>query len=184
MIPSTDIAALHDAIKTALTAQFPGVTIGFYERPGESVPTPSILFETAEMLPDDPDEIGTEQLAVVINLNAYVALDYKSGKKKALRALVASLMAFIHGKRWGLPVGAASVTGAYPDRIRGRDNDYEVMRVEWTHEALLGIDVWEADQLKDEDGEPLPPPNEVYVSDDPGTPDSHEEIANCGCDAP
>lgn len=184
MIPNTNIDDLHDAILSALTAQFPTCTVALYPRPGEKITTPAILLELEDILADDSDDIGTEQLNVMINVNAYVVLDYKAGKKRNLRSLAGSVMAFVRGKRWEQPVGAANVVGAYPDTIGGREDDYEVMRVEFSHEALLGVDVWEADQLKDEDGEPLPPPNEVYVSDDPGTPDSHEEIANCGCDAP
>lgn len=184
MIPTTNIDDLHTAIKSQLAAQFPNCTVDFYPRPGEQIATPGILLELEDMPANDPDDIGTEQLAVSLNFNAYVVLSYKAGKKRNLRSLAGSVMAFVRGKRWEQPVGAANVVGAYPDTIGGREDDYEVMRVEFSHEALLGVDVWEADQLKDEDGEPLPPPSEVYVSDDPGTPDSHEEIANCGCDAP
>jgi hypothetical protein len=31
---------------------------------------------------------------------------------------------------------------ATPDRFQGSTQEYEVMRVEWEHEALLGTDVW------------------------------------------
>lgn len=181
--PSTDIDALHDAIRDALAAQFPTMQVSYYDRPGEKIPTPSILLDMDDIIPEDPEDTGTEQLACLLNFNAYVVLDYKAGKKKAIKSLAGAVMAFVRGKRWGCPVGAANIAGAYPDRIRGRETDYEVMRVEFSHEALLGVDVWTADQLLDEEGDPLPPPSEVYVSDTPGVANSHEEITNCGCDA-
>jgi hypothetical protein len=183
MIPSVNIDTLHTNIVAELQAQFPTATVDLYGRPGEKITTPGILIELEDMPADDPDEIGTEQLGVSINFNAYVVLDYKSGKKQAVKTMAAAVMAFIRGRRWDCPVGAANVAGAFPDVIAGRENDYEVMRVEFNHEAMLGLDVWTADQLLDEEGEPLPPPSEVFVSETPGVPGSHEEITNCGCDA-
>ena len=183
MIPNIDIDDLHSAIKTALAAQFTTCTVDFYPRPGERIATPGILLELEDMPADDPDDIATEQLGVTLNFNAYVVLDYKAGKKQGVKTLAAALMAFIRGKRWGQPVGAANVVGAYPDVIAGRQDDYEVMRVEFSHEALLGQDVWIADQLVDVEGEPIPPPSEVYASDQPGIKNTYTELAGCGCDA-
>lgn len=181
MIPTTDINALQEAIKSSLETEFTGMTIAYYDRPGEIIPTPSILFEIDDMVSDDPDEIGTEQMAITINFNAYVVLDYKTGNKKAVKALAGAILAFVRGKRWGQAVGAAKTFGAFPDRIRGKERDYEVMRVEFSHEALLGEDFW-----KDEDGvlpwqvylgiSPLIGPDNVefyekiYEGDEPPTP--------------
>lgn len=183
MIPSTNIETLHEAIKTEIAAQFTSCAVDFYPRPGEKISTPGILLELEDLPADDPDDVATEQLAVTLNFNAYVVLDYKAGNKLAIKTFAASVMAFIRGKRWGQSVGAANVVGAYPDVIAGRQDDYEVMRVEWSHEALLGVDVWTADQLIDEDGEPIPPPSEVYVSDQPGVENTYTDLAGCGCDA-
>lgn len=185
MIPSTDIDALHEAIKTTLAAQFPACTVAFYSRPGERIPTPAILLEIEDIMADDPDEIGTEQLAATINVNAYCVMDYKAGKKKSVRSLAASVMAFARGKRWGQPVGAANVGMASPDTIAGREDDYEVMRVEWSHEALLGADVWTADQIVDEEGEPLPPPTDVFVAEVrdamPPAEEDYQNLTDCNC---
>jgi hypothetical protein len=183
MIPSVNIDTLHTNILAELQAQFPDATVALYPRPGEKIETPGILLELEDLPADDPDEIGTEQLGVMLMFNAYVVLDYKAGKKQAVKTMAAAVMAFIRGRRWDCPVGAANVAGGFPDVIGGRENDYEVMRVEFSHEAMLGIDVWTADQLLDDEGDPLPPPSEVYVSDTPGVANSHEEITNCGCDA-
>ena len=140
--PSVNIDTLHENIKAALEDAFEGINIGFYERPGQKISTPSILLEMDDIQADDPDDIGTEQTAATLNFNAYVVLDYKAGKKQAVKVLAAAVLAFVRGKRWDCPVGAGAVIGAYPDRIRGREEDYEVMRVEFSHEVLLGDDSW------------------------------------------
>lgn len=181
--PTTDIDALHAAIKAELAAQFPTCSVDFYPRPGERITTPAILLEIEDMQVDDPDDIGTEQLPVMINFNAYAVTDYKVGKKQAVKTLAGAVMAFARRKRWGQPVGPARVAGAFPDVILGREDDYEVMRVEFAHEALLGLDVWRLDH-EDADGNPLPPTEEVYVAEtmpEGGTPGAPEKIYPCGC---
>ena len=160
-----DLSALHTAIKNALAAQFPTATVDFYSRPGDRVASPSILFELEEIAAEDPDDIGTEQLAVTLRWNAYVVLSYKSPNKLALRALAAAVMAFIRGKRWSQPVGAANVLGAFPDQLDGQPGDYEVMRIEFEHEALLGADVWPGGSL----------PLEIYLGHAPDIGPDHED---------
>ena len=163
--PALDIDALHEAILAAITAQFPDATVDFYGRPGDRVITPGILLEMEDIQAEDPDDIGTEQLPCILNFNAYCVLDYKAGKKQAVKTLSAAVLAFVRGKRWGVAVGAANALGAYPDAIKGKEDDYEVMRVEFSHEALLGLDFWRQDSL-DEDGNPRPIAVEVNISGD------------------
>lgn len=175
-----DIDALHDAIKASLAAKFTDCAVEFYDRPGERIQTPAILLELEEITVPDPDDTGTEQIPVTLMFNAYAVLDYKSGKKQAVKTLAASMMAFIRGQRWGQKVGAASVLGAFPDVVRGKEEAYEVMRVEFSHEALLGLDVWRLDH-EGEDGEPLPEAEEASVSEQG---ENHEKIYPCGCEEP
>lgn len=137
-----NIATLHASIKSALTAGFSGTAVDYYARQGERVAVPAIFFELEEVTADDPDDIGTEQLAVRLKFNGYVVNSYKAGNKLGIRTAAVALMQFIRGKRWGQPVGAANVIGAFPDTMQGQPDDYEVMRVEWEHEALLGTDIW------------------------------------------
>lgn len=137
-----DIAALHAAIKASLAAQFPTATVDYYGRPGDKVPTPGILIELDSIDAADPNDTGTEQLEVVLRFNAYAIRSFgeRDANKLSVRTLTAAMMAFIRGKRWGLSVGAARVIGASPDRIE--TGEYEVMRIEFEHEAMLGTDVW------------------------------------------
>ena len=137
-----DIAALHAAIKSALAAQFPTVTVDYYGRPGDKVATPGILFELESIDAEQPPDMGTEQLPVVLRFNAYAVRQFgeKDANKLAVRTLTAAVMSFIRGKKWGLAIGAARVIGADPARIE--TDEYEVMRIEWEHDAILGTDVW------------------------------------------
>ena len=145
--PAINLDTLHDAIRDALATQFPDARVEFYDRPGDRIATPAILLELEDIPVMDPDETGTEQLPVFLNFNAYVVLDYKAGKKQAIKTLAASVMAFVRGKKWGQPVFPASVVGAFPDVIAGREDAYEVMRIEFQHEALLGPDIWTEDGI-------------------------------------
>ena len=164
MIPSTNLDTLQDAIKDALAAKFPGVTVDFYPRPGERIPTPAIYLEIEDIPSADPDACETEQTEVIINFNAYCVLDYKTGSKKALRTFAAGVLAYVRGKRWGQAVQAAKSVGAFPDRINGQDRDYECMRVEFYHEGLLGDDVWVSDD---------PLPTEVWLGYAPNIGPDH-----------
>ena len=154
MIPTLNLDTFQDALKSAMAAKFPGVTVDLYARPGESIPTPAILLEIEDIPAADPDASETEQTEVTINVNAYCILDYRHGNKKALRTFAAGVMAYVRGKRWGQPVQAARAVGAFPDRIEPKADDYEVMRVEFYHEAALGDDVWTSD---------VPVPTELWL---------------------
>jgi hypothetical protein len=154
MTTPVDIAELHQGIKAGLTAAFPGVAVDYYPRPGAKIQVPALLIDLDEFEADDSDDIGTEQIACTLRFNVYAVRAYKSGNKLALRTMTAATIAAIHRNRWGQPVGPANVVGAFPDQIGGNASEYEVARIEFTHEALLGASVWV------EDGEV---PTEVWL---------------------
>lgn len=137
-----NLDTLHDNIITALRAQYPSCTVADYPRPGDKITTPAIFIELDDIQADDPPDIGSEQTPVTLRFNAYVINDYKAGKKRAVRTLAAAVLQFVRGKRWSTPVGHGMPISATPDRFQGSTQEYEVMRVEWEHEALLGTDVW------------------------------------------
>lgn len=156
-----NIATLHANIKNALAAQFPACVVDYYPRPGDKITTPAIFIELDDIQANQPPDTGTEQTPVVLRMNAYVVESYKTGKKLTVRTLAAAVMQFVRGKRWSCPVGAGMPVSATPDRFQGDTQEYEVMRVEWEHEALLGNDVW----LDDGDV-----PTEVNVSEQGNAP--------------
>lgn len=151
---AVDLDTLHDAIKAAFTAQFEDAAVDFYPRPGDKIGSPSIFLEIEDIVADDPDDVGTEQLAVTLMFNAYVVLSYKDPNKKAIKKFAASVMSYVRGRRWGQPVGPANVVIASPDKVIGQPDDYECMRIEFTHEAMLGADVFAGDGVI---------PTEVYL---------------------
>jgi hypothetical protein len=168
-----NITALHAAIKTALAAQFPTAAVDHYGRPGETLQTPALLIDLDEIDASTPDTRGTEQTEVVLRFNVYAVVKFGQGKKLAVRELAASVLSFVRGKRWSQPIGAAIAVGAYPDNFRATNppanvhtEEYEVMRVEFTHEATLGADVWEFD---------ADPPTEVWVREQ-GNPAEEIEL--------
>lgn len=137
-----NISTLHANIKTALAAQYPTATVDYYPRPGDKITTPAIFIELDDIQAEQPPDMGSEQTPVVLRFNAYVVDSYRAGKKLAVRTLAAAVMQFVRGKRWSTTVGAAMPVSATPDRFQGDTQEYEVMRVEWEQEAILGTDYW------------------------------------------
>lgn len=178
-LSAVNIDDLHSKILADLKDQFHTANVSFYLRPGEAIATPAILLDLEDIQVDDPDDIGTDQTAVTLNFNAYVVLDYKAGKKQAIKSLAASVLAYVNGHRWGSPVGAAAVSGASPDKIAGREDDYEVMRVEFSHAALLGVDIWEDENIGTIPGSVFVSGEVTDVSE--GSNATPEEITNCNC---
>jgi hypothetical protein len=154
-----NLDTLHANIITALAAQYPTCTVDDYPRPGDKIVTPAIFIELDDIQADSPPDMGSEQTPVTLRFNAYVINDYKTGKKRAVRTLAAAVMQFVRGKRWSSPVGQGMPITATPDRFQASTQEYEVMRVEWEHEAILGTDVWI------DDGDV---PEEVNVSEQDG----------------
>jgi hypothetical protein len=186
MIQPVNLELLHAEIRGQLATRFPSATVAFYSRPGDKIATPGILLELEDMPVQEPGDIGTDQLPVYLNFNAYAVLDYKAGSKQAVRLFAAEIMAFVKGQRWDREVTGAQVVGAFPDVIQGKEDAYEVMRVEFQHEALLGQDVWRLDQF-DNEGNLRPLATTVYSAD--AMPEGSElgepaQLYPCDCQAP
>ena len=141
---AVNLTTLHSTIKSQIEAQFPSVqTVESYGRPGEKVLTPAILFELTGIDPDSPSDIGTEQLAVILRFSAYVIFAKETaGYLLQARSLAASLMAFINKKRFGQHIMPAQIVNCEPDDFSPEIETYYTMRIDWTHTAVLGADVW------------------------------------------
>lgn len=146
-----DIVTLHESMRLKLAEKFSGVTVAFYDRPGDEIKTPAVFIELDEAeATASGGDIGTEQVDATLRFHAYVVTKFGKGQKLEVRRLALAVMTFIQGQRWGESVGAADVIGAYPDVFKVANpssnestQEYEVMRVEFIHEALIGADVWE-----------------------------------------
>jgi hypothetical protein len=142
----TTLDAVHEGIVSAIAAQFPDLaTVEAYRLDRKNLPVPACLVELTEMdaLPDD--DPGTEQQAVNARFEARLVIGFRQGNsnpKLQIRKLAAAVAAFVRAKRWGCPIGAAEVLGAYPDDFDPELDQYECWRVEWQQLIYLGDTVW------------------------------------------
>ena len=179
-LPQIDLAVLQEAIKTTIRAAFPSTGAGavkvvdYYDRRTLKIDTPAVLFELTGITPSaPPDDVGTQQFSATLEFSAYVMVSYKETKAKvAVQTLAAKVLALIRGNRWGQKIQQAEVDGAFPDRMEVQNpppnsapqrqaDAYEVWRIDWRHEALLGVSVW------DPDGSITP--SQVWLGIDPET---------------
>lgn len=149
----TDLAALHQAIVTGSAAAFPGVHFEFYRQDRKSLPMGDgvgsnppkayALLELSEMDASEADP-GTDQQALVARFEAEIVMkSLQTNAKVQVRALAGSFASFLRRKsRWpNVLTGPARVVGVYKDDFSPELDQYEVWRVEWTHEIWLGAGV-------------------------------------------
>ena len=141
-----DMVVLHQAIVGAIRRKFPGLNmVEAYREDRASMLTPACLVELIEMEAADELDPGTEQLAVNAKFEARIVLGFRQGEhgaKLGIRQWAAELAVFVNQQRWGLPVGAADVTGCWPDEFDSELGQYECWRVEWQQVIRLGASVW------------------------------------------
>lgn len=182
MSDALSITELHAGIKTTLRAAFPTTgsnavpVIDYYTRPTEKFATPAIFFELTDIgNAAESDDIGTEQLQVTLSFSAYVCVSYRATAAKiALRELVVALMGEVWDNHFGCKVKGAENVTASPDQFsvepggtgNGAMQQYEVWRVDWTHDALIGTSIW--------DTAPEIIPDKVFLGYDPNVGLAHE----------
>lgn len=142
----TSLDAVHEGIVSTIAAQFPDlVTVEAYRLDRKSLPVPACLIELTEMDAVPDNDPGTEQLAVNARFEARLVIGFRQGDKNPkleIRKLAAAVANFIRAKRWGCPIGAAEVVGAYPDDFDPELDQFECWRVEWQQLIYLGDTVW------------------------------------------
>ena len=113
----------------------------------ERVIPKAVTLQLDRIGPENPDDAGTEQWHCEVRLVAHVFVSFlDSDPELEVRKIASKLAAWIYGRRFGCPVGPAKIVDVSPDGLdlpgkTGRDGeaeDYEVFRIEWTHEAFLG----------------------------------------------
>lgn len=150
----TDLAALHVAIADSLAAAFPGVHWEFYREDrknlplgdgvGDNPPKAYGLLNLAEMDASDEDP-GTDQQAVTARFECeLVVKGLRQDAKVGVRVLAGSVAAFLRSRsRWpGVVNGAMKVAGCYKDDFSPELDQFEVWRVEWVQDLVLGTGVW------------------------------------------
>lgn len=172
MSDAVDIAALFGAIRTTLAAQFVDLevyAVGSERKQGMKIPCCTLNVEDFEKADND---LGTEQLSVVLRFETSLVLGAKSETAKQQAVLLAlSFATFIDGQRWGLTMEPAQFESASPDEFSPALDKYEVWTVAWAQEVTLGESVWTNDGTL---------PQTVLVSTSPeiGEPneDKYEEV--------
>lgn len=174
MNDSIDLDELHAGIAAGLRAAFSEEalpTIGYYARPGEKITVPAVFFELEDCGPasDSSGDIGTEQFDATLEFSAYVVVTSRGrgAAQLAVRKLALAVAAAIRGQRWGCQVTDAKITDCGPaEFISAPSREYCAYRVGWTHDALVGTSVWNAEGVI---------PETVYIGIEPDTGPAHED---------
>jgi len=149
---TTDLEALHTAIRDQIAAAFPVFqTVEFYrDDEGEGMTTPACLLEMEEFQDTDEDP-GTGQICMSLRFSARLILTRENGPDAPMqsRLSAAALSAFINKNRFGGQVSPAHVLmGSRDDFSPSLLGRFSIWRIEWVHrEAFFGASVWAGDNL-------------------------------------
>lgn len=166
-IKTIDLDAFHAAVIAAIQAQFPFfVTVEDYPEDRKEIQTPACLIEIEEMDADDGRDPGTEQQAMNMKCCARIILGFRTATvRREARKLAGAFSAFLRFQKFGQPVGEGRLIGAYQDAFEPSLDQFEVWRVEWSHVAYFGTDVWDVTGIT---------PTAVFVGWSPDIGTGHE----------
>jgi len=150
----TDIRELHEKISARLKELFPDATaVAYYERFDDAPTAGTINFGLSQIT--QADDIATEQFSATLDWDVFFVgdnLDDAQGLVSAFENATTLLSALSLGERFGANVSAPRVEGAFVDVISyGGDNAggannasaTVVVRVSFSHDAILGANVHE-----------------------------------------
>ena len=181
-LPEVDLDALLNGIITKIKGKFPALkTVDDYVRVQEALTVPAVAIEITGIESDGNGDCGTEQFAAILTFSAYCIVSYKAeaGQKGQRRSvsLAGQIAALVKTETWGCPVGLAKEINAVPDYFRKKTKvpeEYYCFRVDWQHEALLGVSVWdEFDALSETQGVPAGPEARIFVGMAPNIGPDH-----------
>jgi hypothetical protein len=152
-LPEIDLQVYHENACEQIAEALTDIVqvVAAYPRFETVIPKTAITIELDTFTPDNPDDMGTEQFAANLRFVAFVFVSFLEDDAKLLvRKIGARLAAFVYGQRFGCPVGPAKIVVGSPDDMslpgktgrNGEGEDYEVWRVEWSHDAFMGTNVW------------------------------------------
>jgi hypothetical protein len=169
------IEEMHKRIKDAIADDHPGVYVDVYPELQKTLQIPAVLIELAELRQDDDQ--GTEQLPLIAFFEARCIVAPEDNGMMNVRKLAASVAYSIYrSRRFCLPIMPAVIINVAYDVMKPELDEYDVWVVEWTHNILVGEDLWKADVLPREiilgkppahTVQPMPPgeliPEKVFV---------------------
>lgn len=144
---STDLDALHIAIRDQIAKQYPCFrTVRFYkDDESEDMATPACLLELTEMESEGYDP-GTGQLNASLRFSARLVFsrEHSAAAPLQIRLAAASLAAYLQHRRFSGCVSPARFLNASEDFLRPDiPGKWCVWRIEWVHEeAMFGRNVW------------------------------------------
>lgn len=140
-----NIDILQDQIAASISEKFPDyVVVEFYREDRQTLPTPAILLELVDFEPEPEENDGTERIPLRLNFEARIVIGFRSETaERAIRRMSAALAVFIHDNTFGTEAEPAVLTAASPDDFDAGFDRYLVWRLEWSHLAFLGQNVWD-----------------------------------------
>lgn len=149
-IPSVSVAQVHNAIVTQLSGlltQFGIVYVQDYPRQVDKLEVPAVLLDVEQM--DVLNDPGTEQTRMSLRFSAVVVVGSLRNDaagldpRMSVRVLAMAVAHAINRQRWGIDgCGPAKVQQVQPDAFDPRLDRFECWRIEWTHEVMVGDDIW------------------------------------------
>ena len=112
-----------------------------YPNPREEVVAPAVFLEVANY--GIGDDIATEQLALIANLEARVVVDSTiENAETACQSLACELANVIHLNSFGCEVSPAKLSGISRDFFKPDFDMYICWLIEWSHYFYVGDSVW------------------------------------------
>lgn len=164
-----DLSTVLDAIRDDLAAKFPAIGIYVAEDVDEvdGAPLPAALLQLLDIAPRPDDNPLNGQFACEIHVELSLILGRRTHqvRRKTVQA-AGAIAAAVNGERFGVRWGAAVVVDTGPDEFAPAAQQFDVWRVEWVHDARVGVPVdLELDDL----------PAEVLTSWAPEIGAAHED---------
>lgn len=162
-----DLNLWHDSVISELKSISVLKTVDNYPREKKKITTPAAFLELTAITSRSDDNPNTEQLNATLEAEVRIICGYRTKNvKQVVRALAAQVAYTLDGERFGLPVQPARVGGCWPDEFDTELDQYEVWRVVFTQDVLLGQSVFDDDGIV---------PESMYVGYSPDTGVPHED---------
>lgn len=144
-----DLVQYHQAVIDTLAGVFPVFKeVTDYPQDRKQRTVPALYIDLEEMEEANKEDAGTGQVSLCLRMSARIVLPASTPQVgRTVRALAAAVAATVHQNRFGVPINAAQLVGAYPDHFEPELDQFVVWRVDWQHVAQFGVSVWLDDNV-------------------------------------